>query len=188
MKLCAERIRLSAAISGRRMFVAAGSVVGPPSGPTEFGVVALHQTRRVRSVEAGRRRREMEIMKSKPMNLELTSDIVPIDAPSIGRTKRFQVIVEYAAGVCAPSAIAESAEEAVEAFMVQAPGCEEGEISLFDRTEQRMVASVKWEMDSTEIGLCVPHRQNVFHDWHLALIAFEVQKRRSEPAFVELSA
>jgi hypothetical protein len=128
-------------------------------------------------------------MKNTPTNLELTSEILPIDAPSIGRAKRFQVIVEYAAGVFAPSAVAESAEEAVEAFMVQAPGCEEGELSLFDRTEQFVVASVKWKIGVTEIGLPVLHRQNVFHDWHLALIACEVQKRRAvQQATVELLA
>jgi hypothetical protein len=126
-------------------------------------------------------------MKNTPTNLELTSEILPIDAPSIGRAKRFQVIVEYAAGVYAPSAIAESAEEAVEAFMVQAPGCEEGEVSLFDRTEQRVLASVKWKMDGTEIGINIPHRQNIFHDWHFALIALEMQKRRSVQSAVEPS-
>lgn len=129
----------------------------------------------------------MEIMKNTPTNLELTSEILPIDAPSIGRAKRFQVIAEYAAGVCVPGAVAESPEDAVEAFMVQAPGCAEGEISLFNREEQRVVASVKWKMDVTEIGLRVLHRQNVFHDWHLALIACEVQKRRAVQAAIELT-
>jgi len=98
------------------------------------------------------------------------------------------VIVEYAAGVCISAAIAESPEEAVEAFMVQMPGCEEGEIALFDRADQRVVASVKWKMDTTEIGLRVPHRQNVFHDWHLGLIALEVRNRRAVDAEVKLSA
>ena len=127
-------------------------------------------------------------MKNTRPNLELTSEIVPMPTPGARSAGRFQVIVEYAAGVCVPGAVAESPEEAVEAFMVQAPGCEEGEISLFDRTEQRVVASVKWKMDTTEIGFRVLHRQNIFHDWHLALIASEVQKRCSEPAVVELSA
>jgi hypothetical protein len=127
-------------------------------------------------------------MNNTSMNLERTSEITPIHAPAIGGAKRFQVIVEYAAGVCVPGAVAESPEDAVEAFMVQTPGCKEGEIALFDRDEQRVVASVKWKMSGTEIGLDVPHRQNVFHDWHLALIALEVQKRREVAAAVELSA
>jgi len=120
------------------------------------------------------------------MNLELASETVPMLAPSARSAGRFQVIVEYAAGVCVPGAVAESAEGAVEAFMVQTPGCEEGDIFLFDRDEQRVVASVKWKMGGTEIGLNTPQCQNVFHDWHLALIACLVQKRRSVQAAVEL--
>ena len=38
------------AVSGRRMFVAAGLVAGSRSGPTEFSVVSLHHFRRVRAV------------------------------------------------------------------------------------------------------------------------------------------
>ena len=188
LKLCAERIRLRAAVSGRRLFVAAGSVVWPLSGPTEFGVVALHHSRRVRSVEAGHRRRGIEIMKNTPTNLELTSEIIPIAPPILRRVGRFQVTVESAAGVCISGGFTDSPEEAVEAFMTKAPSHEEGEISLFDREERRVVASVKWKMGATEIGLRVLHRQNVFHDWHLALIACEVQKRRSVQAAVELIA
>jgi len=48
---------------------------------------------------------------------------------------------------------------------------------------------VKWKIGVTEIGLPVLHRQNIFHDWYLALIALEVQKRRSVVvAAVELNA
>jgi len=129
----------------------------------------------------------MGIVKSTPMNLELSSEAVPTPAPRVRSAGRFQVVVEYAAGVCISAAIAESPEEAVEAFMVQTPGCDEGEIALFDRREQRVVASVKWKMSGTEIGLRVPHRQNVFHDWHLGLIALEVRNRRSVAATAELS-
>jgi hypothetical protein len=118
-------------------------------------------------------------MKNTPTNLELTSEIIPLPTPVVRRVGRFQVIVEYAAGFCVPGAVAESPEEAVDAFMVQAPGCEEGEISLFDRDERRVVASVKWKMETTEIGLRVLHRHNMFHACHLVLIACEVQKRCS---------
>jgi hypothetical protein len=127
-------------------------------------------------------------MKNTPTNLEFSSEILPTPAPSIRRVGRFQVIVESAAGVCVSGGFTDSPEEAVDAFMSKAPGCEGGEVTLFDRDEQRVVASVKWKMDTTEIGLRVLHRQNLFHDWHLALIASEAQKRRSEPAIAELSA
>jgi hypothetical protein len=126
-------------------------------------------------------------MKTIPGNLEPASALAAKPEPVFGNAARFQVIIEYAAGIYFPSAVAESSEEAVEAFMVQVPAYEEGEISLIDREEQRLVASVKWKVGETEIGLRAPHRINVFHDWHLALIAVEVQKRRFIQAAVELS-
>ena len=133
------------------------------------------------------RERGMEPVKTSPMNLELISETAPMPASGVRNAERFQVIVEYAEGVCISAAIAESPEEAVEAFMVQTPGCDEGKIALFDRREQRVVASVKWKMSGTEIGLRVPHRQNVFHDWHLGLIALEVRNRRLLAATSELN-
>jgi len=72
--------------------------------------------------------------------------------------------------------------------MLQASVFEGGEIRLLDRSDQRMVAFVKWKMDTTEIGLPIFHRQNVFHDWHLALIACAVQKQQEVGAAVELIA
>lgn len=127
-------------------------------------------------------------VKTNPMNLKFIPEPVSVPASGVRRAGRFQVVVEYAAGVCVSTAIVESADDAVEAFMTQSPGCEDGEIALIDRDEQRIVASVKWAMDTTENGLRVPHRQNVFHDWHLALIALELQNRREVAAAVELSA
>jgi len=128
----------------------------------------------------------MGIVKSNPMDLELSSEAEPTSAPGTCRPGRFQVIVEYSPGVCVPTVIAESPQEAVEAFMLQTPGFDEGEITLFDRREKRVVASVKWKMSGTEIGLRVPHRQNVFYDWHLGLLALEVRNRRLRAANSEL--
>lgn len=125
-------------------------------------------------------------MKSNFMNIEFASKIISVLPFAVRNTGRFQVIVEDAAGVYVSNTVAESPEEAVEAFLVQAPGCDGGEISLFDCDERRIVASVNWKADTTEIGLRVPHRQNIFHDWHLALIALEVQNRRAVAATAEL--
>jgi glycogen synthase len=105
--------------------------------------------------------------------------------PSVGR---FQVVQQTRAGIYTLSFKTDSDAEAVEAFMLQAPAFEGGEIRLLDRNEQRMIAFVKWTMEATEIGLPVIHRQNVFHDWHLALIACEVQKQSQMRTAVELSA
>jgi len=130
----------------------------------------------------------MGFVENNPMNLELTSETIPLPAPEIRRVGRFLVIVESAVGVCVSGGFTDSPEEAVEAFITKVPGHEEGEITLFDRDEQRVVASVKWKMDTTELGLRVLHRLNVFYDWHLALIACEVQKRRAVQAAIELIA
>lgn len=124
-------------------------------------------------------------VKSTPKNLELSSEVIPISARGFRNDGRFQVAVEYDAGVFVFTARTESLQEATEAFFVQAPGRDKGAIVLFDRAEQRVLASVTWKMDTTENGLCVPHRQNVFHDWHLALIAVDEQKRRSGQADLE---
>lgn len=130
----------------------------------------------------------MDRVKTNPTKLGL---IFETDSPPVRgflNSARFQVVVEFAEGVCIPTAVAETPEEAVEAFLCQSPGCEDGEISLFDRIEHRVVASVKWVMESTENRLRVPHRQNVFQDWHLALIALDVQNRRAVPAAVNLNS
>jgi hypothetical protein len=137
-------------------------------------------------LRGGSRRREIARVKSHPMNLERSFGVVPTSTSGFQTSGRFLVIVEYAAGVCVTTAVAESAEGAVKAFSIQGPACAEGEISLFDRSQQRVVASVKWKMSGTEIGLPVPHRLNVFYEWYLALIALELQRRRAVPTSIEL--
>ena len=120
----------------------------------------------------------MDRVKTNPMNFGLISETASILARGVRNAARFQVVVEFAKGVCIPTAVAESPEEAVEAFMIQSPGSEDGGISLIDRVEHRIVASVKWAMETTENGLRVPHCQNVFHDWHLALMACSLKERQ----------
>lgn len=135
-----------------------------------------------------RREREMGCVKTNPLNLELTSEMIPPPAPEIRRVGRFQVIVESAADVCVSGGFTYSPEEAVGAFITKAPSHEEGEISLVDCDEHRIVASVKWKMETRENGLIVSHRHNIFHDWHLAQIALEVQNRCSVQAAVDVIA
>lgn len=119
--------------------------------------------------------------------------LVPQISPASPRAKtaeggRFQVYRQTRAGIYVLGCKTDSDAEAVEAFMRQAPAFEGGEIRLLDRNEERMIAFVKWRMETTEIGLPVFHRENVFHDWHLALIACEVQKQAKMRTAVELSA
>lgn len=106
----------------------------------------------------------------------------------ISAVGRFQVYRQTRAGIYNLSFSTDSDAEAVEAFLLQAPAFEGGEIRLLDQIEQHMIAFVKWRIDTTEIGLPVFHRENVFHDWNLALLACQLQKQAQMRAAVELIA
>jgi glycogen synthase len=123
-------------------------------------------------------------MKNKHV-LQTSPTSKPAKTPAVGR---FQVFQQTRAGIYTLSFKTDSDAEAVETFMLQAPAFEGGEIRLLDRDGQRMIAFVKWTMEATEIGLPVFHRENVFHDWHLALIACGVQRQSQMRAAVELIA
>lgn len=118
----------------------------------------------------------MERVKNVPMSNQLPIETNPILAGGTPGAGRFQILVEYAPGVFFSSASAERIEDAVEFFLKQAPGCEVGEIALFDRNERRVIGSVKWKVEPTENGLLVPHRHNLFCDWKTALVALEAQR------------
>jgi len=118
----------------------------------------------------------MKRVKTNPENDQQPFETNPIFAGGTPGAGRFQVLVEYAAGVFVSTASAEKIEDAVESFLKQSPGCESGEIALFDRNERRVIGSVKWKAEPTENGLRVPHRHNLFCDWHTAMVALELQR------------
>lgn len=122
----------------------------------------------------------MERVKTVPMSNQLPLETNPILAGGTVGAGRYQILVEYAPGVFVSTASAERIEDAVEFFLMQAPGCEAGEIALFDRNERRVIGSVKWKIEPTENGLRVPHRHNLFCDWNTALLAFAM--KRGEPS------
>lgn len=109
--------------------------------------------------------------------------LVPTTLPTIGR---FQIYLEYRSGSFIPGFHTDSDAEVIEVFMLQAPVYDGGEIRVLDRSEQRMVAFVKWRIARTELGLPVLHRSNVFHDWHLALIACDLLKQKQIRDEVEM--
>ena len=99
--------------------------------------------------------------------------------------KRFQIYRENINGTRILVQFINSEAEAVEAFMRQAPVFEGGDIHLLDTHEQQIIAFVKWKMMTTEIGLPILHRVNVFHDWHLALLACQNEKQESPGEIVQ---
>ncbi len=132
----------------------------------------------------------MDRVKTIPMNNHQPLEANPILAGGTPGAGRFQILVEYAPGVFVSTASADKIEDAVEFFLKQTPGCEAGEIALFDRNERRVIGSVKWKVEPTENGLRVPHRHNLFCDWTTALVAFDAQHRAEAEhgSLIELTA
>ena len=122
--------------------------------------------------------RGMGRVNSVPMRGQLPFETNPIFAGGTAGAGRFQILVEYAPGVFVTTASAEGIEDALEFFLKQAPGCDVGEISLFDRVERRVIGSVKWKVEPTENGLRVPHRHNLFCDWSTAMVALKLRQRQ----------
>lgn len=92
---------------------------------------------------------------------------------------RYQVYRQNRAGQFLPGYRSDSAPEAVEAFLNQAPAFDGGGVRLFDLREERMVASVEWRTEKTDFGFSVHHRVNRFHDAMIEQLAADVLARES---------
>lgn len=90
---------------------------------------------------------------------------------------RYQIHRQNRTGLFLPVFRTDSAPEAVEAFLNQAPAFDGGGVRLLDHREQRMVASVEWSTVKTDFGFPVHHRVNRFHDAMIEQLANTVQTR-----------
>lgn len=90
---------------------------------------------------------------------------------------RYQIHRQNRTGLFLPVFRSDSAPEAVEAFLNQAPAFDGGGVRLLDHREQRMVASVEWSTVKTDFGFPVHHRMNRFHDAMIEQLANTVQAR-----------
>ncbi len=90
---------------------------------------------------------------------------------------RYQIHRQNRTGLFLPVFRTDSAPEAVEAFLNQAPAFDGGGVRLLDHREQRMVASVEWSTVKTDFGFPVHHRVNRFHDAMIEQLANTVQAR-----------
>ncbi len=105
------------------------------------------------------------------------SSITGLDAEAA--VARYQIYRQNRAGLLLPGYRSDSAPEAVEAFLNQAPAFDGGEVRLFDHRNQRMVASVEWRIEKTAFGFPVHHRVNRYHDAMIEQLAGEVLARES---------
>lgn len=92
---------------------------------------------------------------------------------------RYQIYRQNRAGQFLPGYRSNSAPEAVEAFLNQAPAFDGGGVRLLDLREERMVASVEWTTEKTDFGFPVHHRVNHFHDAVIEQLAGEALARES---------
>lgn len=121
----------------------------------------------------------------------MKTNILPQSALAFTPTKlsavgRFQIQRESRGGNFIPGVSTDSETEVIEAFMLQAPVYDGGAIRVLDHFEQHIVASVKWTIARTEIGLPVLERANVFHDWHFAMIACDLLMQKKICDVVEM--
>jgi hypothetical protein len=104
-----------------------------------------------------------------------TSTITGPDAEA--SVSRYQIHRQSRTGLFLPGFRTDSAPEAVEAFLNQAPAFDGGGVRLLDHRDQRMVASVEWTTVKTDFGFPVHHRVNRFHDATIEQLADAVQAR-----------
>jgi hypothetical protein len=98
-------------------------------------------------------------------------------AKSQGRRYRFQIYRQGHAGNFSPGFGTDSAVKAVEAFLAASPAFDGGDMHLWSHREQRVCASVKWNICMNEFGFPVLHRANAFYGSFLDLIARQIHGR-----------
>lgn len=113
------------------------------------------------------------------MKTRIESGKEPATAAEGVNTSRFQIYRQTRAGNYVPGFQSDSASEAIEAFLSAAPLFDGGELRVWDRSEQKVVASVAWGREKTDFGFAVRHRTNVFHNRLLGLVARNIQDREA---------
>jgi hypothetical protein len=73
----------------------------------------------------------------------------------------------------------ESPEDAVALFLQTTPVFEGGGIRLWDRYEQRAVATAEWNLETTGMGFHLRTRSDVFHDAALGALARHMAQREA---------
>lgn len=109
------------------------------------------------------------------------------DAPA-SAASRYQIYHQTRSGVFTPGFKSDSAGAVVEAFLKQTPAFEGGELRIWNHRAQEMSASVAWRIERTAFGFFVHHRENLFHDRLLGVIARQLQERETIRAEVRQEA
>jgi hypothetical protein len=160
---------------------------------TEIAVWRIPYFRHARSLEflgtsrefAGKKqqrrfRRPVTNERTTPMKKTLhNTERAMAPAENEGKPHRFQIYRQGQAGNYSPGFSTNSAAEAVEAFLTESPAFEGGEMHLWNHREQRVCASVKWNISRTEFGFPVRQRANAFYDGLLDVIVRQIHEREA---------
>jgi hypothetical protein len=69
--------------------------------------------------------------------------------------------------------------DAMLAFLDTTPAFEGGEVRIWDRQQERLLAAAEWTVERTGMGFYVRTRKNVFHDDEAAALARLVAQREA---------
>lgn len=108
------------------------------------------------------------------MNTAITRPSAQLHEPH-----RYQVYRQQRAGYYTIGVQTDNAAEAVQAFLDTKPAFEGGNIRLWDRHGDHLLAAAEWDIETTRMGFSVRTRQNVFHDDGAAAIARDIAQREA---------
>ena len=101
------------------------------------------------------------------------STTVAIDQP------RYEVYRQNRAGNFVRTFESSRPLDAMLAFMDTTPAFEGGEVRIWDRQQERLLAAAEWTVERTGMGFYVRARKNVFHDDEAAALARLVAQREA---------
>jgi hypothetical protein len=113
----------------------------------------------------------------KNMNIEKQDATASVSTDT--KPAHYEIYRQSRAGYYTAVFSSDSAVEAVERFIKENPEFDGGEMHIWNNRQQRVCASIKWAISSTEFGFPVHHRADAFYDDDLALIAQKVEEREA---------
>ncbi len=101
------------------------------------------------------------------------STAVAIDQP------RYEVYRQNRAGNFVRTFESSRPLDAMLAFLDTTPAFEGGEVRIWDRQQEQLLAAAEWTVERTGMGFYVRTRKNVFHDDEAAALARLVAQREA---------
>jgi hypothetical protein len=108
-----------------------------------------------------------------------TTEQIESDAAVPSTQPRYEVYRQNRAGSFVRTFESSRPLDAMLAFMDTTPAFEGGEVRIWDRHQERLLAAAEWTIEQTGMGFYVRTRKNVFHDDEAASLARLVAQREA---------